>query len=60
LVVEPITGFFIFKNNATVMQCQGSLGKSKEVKTWLYSLRKGVRSLKKSQEVKNAGLFDQK
>jgi hypothetical protein len=32
LVVKPITGFFIFKNNATVMQCQGSLGMWKEVK----------------------------
>jgi len=33
LVVTPITGFFIFKNNATVMQRQRSLEKSQEVKT---------------------------
>jgi len=26
LVVKPITGFFVFKNNATVMQRQRSLG----------------------------------
>ena len=48
LVVKPITGFFVFKNNTTVMQCQRSLGKSKEVKTWLYSLVEVMRSLKKS------------
>jgi len=42
LVVEPITGFFVFKNNATVMQRQRSLTKRKDVKTWLYSLMKVV------------------
>jgi len=43
----PITGFFVFKNNATVMQRHESLGKLKEVKTPLYSLAKAMRSPKK-------------
>jgi len=48
LVAMPITGFFIFKNTATVMQCQRSLEKSKDVRTQSYSLAKVMRSLKKS------------
>jgi hypothetical protein len=52
LVVEPITGFFIFKNN----QCQRSLTKQKEVETRLYCLEKVISS---QEEVKPADLFDQ-
>jgi len=48
LAVKLITGFFIFKNNATVMQRQRSLSKRKEAKTLLYPLAKVMRSLKKS------------